>query len=238
MAPAWRTLTLGVIGIMLEVGVFCLAAPALANEGAAKLCVDKEFDFSKNTKIELPDQTVFFDNLGYRIGENPGASDNHMMRDGAALITQEPVVLTKNQPCASARVRLYVKPLAPKASLKVDDRYIFRIDDVLKPSSHPAVEYGSLVDNETVYATIETDLADPAKAPVLNQDSLSAECLNAAQQIAKVVKGSLGEQTSSIVPILGTASNEMSVGCGNIGALGSISSSPFKRRNLPPQSVL
>lgn len=206
------------IGIVVGIVAFYLATPALASEGVAKICADDDFDFSKEPKIELPDQTVFFDSLGYRIGER-GSSDHHMMQDGAALITQESLVLTKNHPCAKAKVRLYVKPLAPKTSLKVADRYIFSIDDVLNPSPRPAVEYGKLVDDVSVHATLETDLDDPVTAPVLNDDSLSAECLNAAQQIAKAVKGTVGEQTSVVVPILGSVSSEMSVGCGNKGGL-------------------
>jgi hypothetical protein len=51
----------------------------------------------------------------------------------------------------------------------------------------------------------------------MNDATVSAECLSAAQQIAKAVKGTVGEQTSQVVPILGTASSEMSVGCRNWG---------------------
>jgi hypothetical protein len=205
------------IGIAIGITAFYLAAPALANEGAAKICAD-DFDFSKRPKIELPDQTVFFDNLGYRIGEERG-SPGHMMQGGAALITQEPLVLTKDRRCATAKVRLYVKRLAPKTNVKVTDRYIFDIDDILNPSPHPAVEYGELIDNVTVHATLETDLDDPVTAPVLNDATLSAECLSAAQQIAEAVKGTVGEQTSDVVPILGTVSSEMSVGCGSTWGL-------------------
>jgi hypothetical protein len=204
--------------LAMGIAVFYLAAPALANEGIAKICADDDFDFSKKPRIELPDQTVFFDSLGYRIGEEHG-SPGHMMQDGAALITQEPLVLTKNRSCATAKVRLYVMPLAPKTSVKVADRYIFEIHDIQNPSPHPAVEYGELVDNVTVHATLETDLNDPVTAPrpVPDDATISAECLSAAQQIAKAVKGTVGEQTPSVASILGTVSSEMSVGCRSLG---------------------
>jgi hypothetical protein len=218
LCAVWRRLMRGMIGIAIGIAAFYLAAPALANEGTAKICADDDFDFSKEPTIELPDQTVFFDSLGYRIGEKLG-SPGHMMQDGAALITQEPLVLTKSHSCATAKVRLYVKPLAPKTSLTVADRYIFSIDDVLNPSPHPSVEYGNLVDNVTLHATLETDLNDPVRAPILDDARSSAECLSAAQQIAEAVKGTVGEQTSGVVPILGTVSSEMSVGCGILGGL-------------------
>jgi hypothetical protein len=190
-------------------------------KGRARVCATKDVEFDSYREIKLPATTVFKDSGPLtRDVRDPWRPDGPAGNDRrAAIMTTEPVRLTKTKPCAETGVRMLVGKQFKESSASAADRRVWQIDDVLEYSplaGRPPVEFGKLIDDISVRAVLLSDAGDPLilARDETNEALKAATCLAEAQKVAAHERGTVGRQTGSVVFISHPAASEFSFGCG------------------------
>jgi hypothetical protein len=185
--------------------------------GRAQICATTDIKFDTFNEISLPATTVFKD-FGRLSGDIRDGSQFTGESKFAGFITTDPVVLTRQQPCAEAWVRMLIGPLYAEPYASVSERHRWVIDDVLDypiPARKPAIEIGQLINDVSIVAVLLTDIGDPLTLPQHETDESggATRCLAEAQKIAAHESATIGRQTRSAVFIHHPAAAEMSFGC-------------------------
>lgn len=210
--------------------------------GTARVCVtDANVKFGT---LNIP-KTATFEDLGNFKGSKDDVSTWAVEggRLNVAFELIEPVLLTKQKPCATAKVQIQIGPLKGELAAKANDNRMYVMSDVREypiPSTKPDVEIGSLIDDMSVNAVLLSDVTATVTLPQYEQDDATSrnKCLEGAQKLAASINAVIGRQTSSIVALAHRSTNEASFGCPSGPKSTSNIFIAWDRRAKPPADTL
>ena len=220
-APAAASPPSALPAVQIAANAPATPAPAAASSeplhsGMARVCATD--DDLKFKEVRLPATTIFKDDgalSGKREDPKTWRSGEHSSK--SAIITTDPVVLTKAKRCSDVSVKVFVGLLFEERSAAVADNRFFRIIDVVDypiPAKRPEIEIGKLIDDISVSAILLADATDVVAAPPILGDEAKADlCFAGAQKLAAYMKAAVGRQTSVVVFLGQVPAGETTYGC-------------------------